>query len=103
MDKKEPVITAWVTKWALTQGILKVRAEVCLSTDPSGDMISWCTRNDFTWRDYAHKKGRDWHRTAEAAVARAEAMRKKRIASLRKVIAKLDEKKSWPVTEVGPQ
>ena len=35
-------------------------------------------------------EGRDWHRTREAAVARAEAMRAEEIASLREQIARLE-------------
>jgi len=39
---------------------------------------------------YAHGEGNDWHRSAKQALERAEDMRKKKIASLRKSIAKLE-------------
>jgi hypothetical protein len=40
--------------------------------------------------NYAHGEGRQWHRTQESALARAESMRKAKIASLRKSIARLE-------------
>ncbi len=72
---------AWVTKYALTAGILEVDAERCtdrmISVDAPGNYTS-CYHGD------------DWHDTREAAVARAEEMRKKKIASLKKQLAKLE-------------
>jgi hypothetical protein len=105
MVEKEPVITAWVTKWALTQGIFKVRATVCTNTVPDGSMISWNFTSSLPgWSEYAHREGKDWHRTVQGAVARAEVMRKGKIATLRKKIAELEKQgKLWPVSEVGPQ
>jgi hypothetical protein len=41
--------------------------------------------------DYAHGEGRQWHRTREAAVLIAESMRKKKIASLKQQIEKLEK------------
>jgi hypothetical protein len=73
-------ITAWVTKHALTRGILTVDAEVY-----DDGCISW--RGSSMFVQYAH--GKDWHRTQAAALARAEEMRAKKIASLRKKIAAL--------------
>lgn len=49
-------------------------------------MIAYGNRGSFTL--YAF--GNEWHRTPEAALARAEDMRAKKIASLRKSIAKLE-------------
>lgn len=77
-------ITAWVTKYALTTGIQKVQATVC--SDISETMISY--REDARYELTAH--GKDWHRTEEEAVARAEEMRVKKIASLKKSIAQLE-------------
>ena len=74
---------AWITKYALTSGIWMVDGKVC--HDISDTMLEYrkseCTQ-------YAH--GKDWHRTPAAAIARAEEMRKKKISSLRKSIAKLE-------------
>ena len=72
-------INAWVTKNALTEGILLVEGEVCHRV--SSDMLSYASST-------AH--GKDWHRTPEGALARAEEMRKKKIASLRKSIKKME-------------
>lgn len=73
-------ITAWVTTWALTRGILRVNGRVCHNI--SSKMLS------FGQHGCAH--GKDWHRTPAAAVARAQEMRKDKIASLRKSIKKLE-------------
>lgn len=78
-------IKAWVTRYALTSGIDEVDGEVCHST--SSDMLSYTIGTTYT--QYAH--GKDWHRTPEAAIARAEQMRKAKIASLKKSIAKIEK------------
>jgi hypothetical protein len=81
---KNENITAWVTKCALTSGIRKVSGTVRHET--SSDMLSYIGSR-YDWREYVH--GNDWHRTPEAALARAEEMRKNKIAALKKRIAKL--------------
>jgi hypothetical protein len=84
---KNEDITAWVTKYALTDGIQKVSGTVRHET--SSDMLSYQARNGYHgWTALVH--GKDWHRTPEAALARAEEMRKAKIASLKKSIAKLE-------------
>ena len=82
---KNENITAWVTKCALTSGIQKVSGTIRHET--SSAMFSYPAK-DRGWYDVVH--GNDWHRTPEAALARAEEMRKARIASLKKSIAKLE-------------
>ena len=82
---KNEDITAWVTKYALTDGIQKVSGTVRHET--SSDMLSYIGSR-YDWRECVH--GNDWHRTPEAALARAEEMRKNKIASLKKSIAKLE-------------
>lgn len=80
-------IKAWVTKYALTKGIYIVDAHVCSDTMIAyGNVrrIGYCSQ-------YAH--GNDWHRTLEAALARAEEMRRAKIASLSKSIVKLEKLK----------
>ena len=76
----------WITRYALTDGILDTDAKVCFDADATGNMIS-CDRG------YFHGDGRDWHRTKEAALVRAEKMRQKKIASLKKQIEKLERMK----------
>ena len=73
----------YVTKCALTTGIEEVEGH-----KGGGDMISYVKEKGGSTQ-YAHKEGRDWHRTREAAVKRAEAMRSLRIQSLSNQINKL--------------
>ena len=84
------VITAWVTKYALTTGVEELSAEVPKSeySNPDGKMIKVMNTK---YSIYYH--GKDWHRTPEAALARAEEMRIAKLASLRKKIAKLEAMK----------
>lgn len=78
-------IKAWVTKYALTTGIDLVDAE----HSPECSMIRYGDLG-YTWC-HAHGEGKEWHRTPESALARAEEMRAAKIASLRKSIAKLEK------------
>lgn len=74
--------TAWVTKYALTEGILKMQVELC--SDISDDMvvkINGATRQSFF--------GKDWHRTHEAAIKRAEEMRSNKLKSIDKQRARI--------------
>ena len=70
----------WITKYALTQGIFKLHV-----TD-IGDGMVRSADNAF---EMYHEEGRDWHRTKESAIARAEEMRLKKITSLEKQIDKI--------------
>lgn len=78
-------ITAWVTKYALTFGIEEVFGEIC----GDGSMLKYMQKGPFPV--FAHGEGKGWHRTPEAAIARAEEMRKAKIASLKKSIAKIEK------------
>jgi hypothetical protein len=77
----------FVTKHALTQGILLVEVE----GEPTigGMVVSMPEPGAF--KDYFHGEGKDWHRTFDAARQRAEQMRITKIASLRKSIAKFEK------------
>lgn len=72
----------YIVKYALAQGILEREAEDCTF---SPNMI----RTDDG--AYYHGEGKDWTRTKEAAVARAEEIRLKKIDSLQKQIKKLEK------------
>ena len=74
----------WITKYALTDGIIEIDAEVCISTGATGNMIN-CDRG------YFHGEGKEWHKTKESAIEKAEEMRQKKIESLKKQIKKLEE------------
>lgn len=76
----EETIKAWITTYALTTGIKVVDAKMCGGVTDSR-MVRYGNQ-------YAY--GKDWHRTPEAAIARAEEMRKAKIASLRKSIEKME-------------
>ena len=84
-------ITAWVTKYALTDGVLKVQGEVSRSASTM-----------FIYGEYwqtAHCE--EWHRTEQAALDRAEFMRTKKIASLEKQLAKMRALKIQVVDQTG--
>lgn len=82
---KREIFTAWVTKYALTTGIDMVEAEWC--NDISESMISYGAEGG---RMGLTAHGKDWHRTPEAAIARAEEMRAAKIAAMRKQLTKLE-------------
>lgn len=72
----------WITKFALTKGIFAKEGEVC--TDISAKMFA-C--ND-EWHSTFHKP--DWHATEAEAKDKADSMRKRKIAGLKKKIAELE-------------
>ena len=72
------IMRIWITKYALTDGILEQEGE---KLDDSTVRVGLL---------YLHREGVDWHTSRESAIARAEVMRKKKIESLRKQIAKLE-------------
>lgn len=72
---------AWITKYALTKGILEKEVRDC------GDGMAEESENHFP--TYYH--GTDWHKDKQSAIAKAEEMRKKKIASLKKQIEKLEK------------
>ena len=76
------MIKVWVTKYALTKGIITLD---CHEPGPLNreDMIS------IGGYDTAKGDGIEWHRTQESAAASAELMRKKRIKSINKQLKRL--------------
>lgn len=72
----------WITKYALTTGIFEMTAEIT-EHGSAYDMHS-------SFPTYYHGEGKEWHKTKESAIARAEEMRHKKIASLKKQIEKLE-------------
>lgn len=73
---------AYITRYALTQGILEVEGEL---SERYATMFC-CKRTGFTSQNY---HGSDWHLTLEAAQAHAEKMVAKKIVSLTKSLAQL--------------
>lgn len=75
----------WVTKYALTKGILEADdGEIC-EIVPKGMIRSKCLGGGHT---YFHKP--DWHESKEEADEQAEKMRLKKLESLKKQIKKLE-------------
>lgn len=70
----------FITRYALTKGIIEQEAEC------SGKCISYSTSG---YTSYVYKP--DWHETETEARAHADQMRLKKIASLKKQIAKLEK------------
>ena len=83
----------WITKYALTAGIQEREAEI----DESDGTAA--VKQERYHADYYHGEGRDWHRTLEGAIARAEEMRATKIASLRKSIVKMEKLRFGPKAE----
>lgn len=75
------IFEGYVTKYALTSGIEKMTLET------SGNGLAY--RPHTSWKTYFYGEGKDWHRTWESAVSRAEKMREARLASLKKSAAKI--------------
>lgn len=87
MSNEDQKITAYITKHALSNGkILKIEARLCSNVDNT--MIAYRTEGS-TFNQYAHDT--DWHSTLPDAIAKANEMRVKKIASLKKQIAKLEK------------
>ena len=70
----------WITKYALTKGIYKEAVEI------DGNMASTCVG----WRTHYHGEGREWHRSEQSAVKRAEELRMAKIESLEAQLRKLN-------------
>jgi hypothetical protein len=86
----------WITKYAMSEGVYTLDVDAPNPHCPG--MISHPT-NRFR---HFHNEGKDWHRTEESALARAEKMRSNKIASLKKQIEKL-EKLQFCAREEGKQ
>ena len=78
--------TYYISKYALTKGVYAVETEEPLF---EGTLLT-VYRQDSFFPEHYHNEGQDWHRTREAANAKAEQMRVKKIATLKKQITKLE-------------
>lgn len=75
----------WISKYSLTQGLYSDECEI------GRTLATPCANNSkYPYRWY-HGKGIQWHLTKEEAIAKAEDMRKRKIDSLKKQIAKLEK------------
>ena len=73
--------TAYITKYALTGGILEMQVE---ETSQPG-MVKAPIGSGW----YFHGEGRDWHRTFEGAQGRAKEMQRRKIEALKYQIERL--------------
>ena len=72
----------WITKYALTDGIIEADAEI-----GGFDTITATWDNETRCDNF---KGEEWWSTKKNAIEKAEEMRQKKIASLKKQIEKLE-------------
>lgn len=75
----------WISQYALSEGVIEIEGETIASgrgTETS--MVRLVSGR------YVYGEGKNWHRTREGAVARAEEMRKRKISSLRKQLELLE-------------
>lgn len=79
----------WITKYALTRGIHEVEAD-----DPAGtrfpNMLVVRPKSSTGLVQHIHGECRDWHRTKESALTRAERMRADKIHGHHRAIKKLE-------------
>lgn len=73
--------TVWLSKYALSSGVTEHQAEIRDGRAyPGAPFMSFV----------GFQMGRDAHETRDAAIAAAEVARKKKVASLKKQLAKLE-------------
>lgn len=72
----------WITKYALTKGIIET--EIALQEGV------WTIFENNIYM-YTNERGKHWHTAYKRAKLRAEEMRQKKIASLKKQIEKLEK------------
>ena len=78
---------AYITKYALTKGILEVGGDVSLNFP---DMFNVEREGRPLYQSF-HGHGRDWHLNRVSAVVRARDMRDAKIKSLRAQIERLEK------------
>lgn len=86
-----PLTKIWVTRWAITGGIIQADAKL----HDSGTMASY--KPDGSWSTVC-VHGEDFHLTEELAIQRAYIMRAKKIQTLNKQLEKI-QKLSFMKTE----
>lgn len=78
----------WITKYALTRGIEEITSDdvSCMSIEKNGDLVMYGKSGMFpvsyTYDNYSLDK--------QSAIQKADEMRRKKIASLKKQIEKLE-------------
>jgi mRNA degradation ribonuclease J1/J2 len=79
----DKIVNAWISKYALTEGIRAKRVQLC------GDgMVVEITPDGARGWGYFHKG--DWHLDRGDAEAKAEVMRQRKVASVKKQLTRLE-------------
>lgn len=78
----------WITSRALSLGI-----EECEASPSTYDGLINFMRPGYKYATYALGRNKNWHETRESAVVKAESMRVKKIASMRKQLEILEAKR----------
>jgi len=92
MNQKSKVLTVWITKYALTKGVFSTEVYLDADEHSSRRRVSEKEKQEFAvWPASYYEP--DWHETKEAALARANEMRVKKIASLKKQVKALEAMK----------
>jgi hypothetical protein len=73
----------WITKYALTQGILEKEVQIA---NTCSDLVNVVGESLETY----YGKDREWHLSKDGAINKAEKMRVSKINSLKEQIAKLE-------------
>lgn len=82
IEKERWILKIWITKYALTQGILELEAERCNNTNP--DLIKTEKHGFFLG------EGKEWYTTKEEAITKAEQIKQAKINGLKKQLKKLE-------------
>lgn len=77
----------WITKYALTKGILEVDSETVKDFHVRGNSIYY---REQTGYPQGFHDG-EWYEDQQVAIAKAEEMRQKKLASLKQQIEKLEK------------
>lgn len=93
--KKGDIINAWISKYALTDGVCARRVEFC-----GDDMVNDLKPDGSRGWGYFHKG--DWHLSKADADQKAEQTRQRKIASVKKQLARL-EALTFTSTDSGSQ
>jgi hypothetical protein len=81
----------WITRYALTKGIYQIEGKINERAQTYFQANERCQTNLQEVEFYTSYGKVDWHKTKEEAVVRAEEMRQKKIASLKKQIEKFEK------------
>lgn len=84
---------AWITKYALSFGVLEVEAQEPTLDYPNMILVVPTENPHLGWSFtvYFHGEGKDWHKTLDSARQKFEKMKHNKIVSLRKQLAKLEK------------